>query len=983
MTVHQFANIPSHHAIWAKTDQRSKSRSAGGPAWNPLTAHALDTAACVGQLWDRYLTPGIRSRLAQAFGADDDAAARLVVMLLAALHDLGKGSGCFLRQFGTGRHDRANLLRGQALSDWLRLAADVGLPRDPDPNAQVTARHEHVTAAHLPRLLGCTGADCAGSGPCHPGLHTVALLLGGHHGHIPGTETVERAFGAAPFERWKRPYRALVTEVAELIGAPPLGELPRLIRPERPSVLPLFAGLVVLADWLASSEDHFTFRRLEEPPAAWWAASRRQAERAVDALLLDKWNADPVGWPNLFPGTEPRPLQAAALAALPRSGPALVIVESDTGSGKTRLALAVAHALALGCGHQGVYFALPTRAAANQIGAELREFVARASGGAGIANLAVVHADAEGTDLVHRLLAGTRTAQQSVLDALHDSIDAATCADTTPERPNDHGFTQVVLHPWYLRRCLGLVSTFAIGTVDQVVLAPQPSRHWMLRMLGLAGKVVVIDEAHAYQLFQQSMLRAAVEWLADAGASVVVLSATLPASVHRLLTQAWCTGRQRTLSDGEQHGHGHRHGPITVVDRHGVLTRSGASALGAPRRAEVRLASDPGPERLARHLLAEATNGGITAVVRNRVDAAIELHTAVRGFAGEYGWAEDEIVLLHGRLMGRDRLPIEDRLVRLLGPGPRRDRPNPQRPGRLLVIATQIVEQSLDIDFDRLYTDLAPVDLLLQRRGRLWRHPLNRPPGGCPLLTVLWRPDGTGLPLVEPPGNPDGHVYAPYTLAATWHALHRRADPDGVFRLVTPEHSRALIEEVYGPDRAPAPGPLTTLLARTHAAWQSDLAREYAHASVTPFRPYGPSRAKPVKATGLTSGGAHSDGDGGTHTGATGIAALSRLGEPTVEFLALYRQPDHALTLTYDRAGHLPVTTPDRLHRDRNLNLNTLAIPAHWTTTGPHPLPPPETWPTLHHHPVATFEASTGECLSGPLGLTYDPVHGFSRRPPS
>src|SRR5262249_44317321 len=83
---------------------------------------------------------------------------------------------------------------------------------------------------------------------------------------------------------------------------------------------------------------------------------------------------------------------------------------------------------------------------------------------------------------------------------------------------------QVVLNPWYLRSCLGLVSTFGVGTVDQVVLTPQRNRYWMLRLLGLAGKTVVIDEAHAYQLFQQGMLGAAVEWLADAGASVVVLS---------------------------------------------------------------------------------------------------------------------------------------------------------------------------------------------------------------------------------------------------------------------------------------------------------------------------------------------------------------------------------------------------------------------------------------------------------------------------
>ncbi|MET8702923.1 CRISPR-associated helicase Cas3' [Kitasatospora sp. NPDC004723] len=984
MTVDQPAKVPTHHAIWAKTDQRARSRRTGGPAWNPLTAHALDTAACVGQLWDRYLTPALHARFAEAFGAGNAALARRVVMLLAALHDLGKGSGCFLRKFGRGRYDDANLLRGKALRDWKELARAVDLPRDPDDNAQVDARHEHITAAHLPRLLGCAGEDCAGVGPCTAGLHAVALLLGGHHGHIPGAESVDRAFGAAPFERWNHVYRPFVAELAELIGVP-LDQMPRLVRPERPSVLPLFAGLVILADWLASSEDHFAFRRLEDPPMNWWTASLREAEKAIGELLLDRWAPEPASWHDLFPGTEPRPFQVAALAALPRNGPALVIVESDTGSGKTRLAFAAAHSLALRCGHQGLFLAMPTRAATGQIGAELRAFATRASGGTGTAHLAVVHGGAEGTELAHRLLDGTRTPHQGVLEALHDSIEAGISTDTAPDREN--GSTRVVLHPWYLRRCLGLVSTFGIGTVDQLALAPQRTRHWMLRLLGLAGKVVVIDEAHAYQLFQQRMLGAAVEWLADAGASVVVLSATLPSAVHRLLVEAWCTGQQRPLDDLGQRG------PITVVDQTGVLTRAGAAKPSEPVRTGVRLAPDPGPERLARHLLAEGTRGGITSVIRNRADSAIELYGATASLAEQYGWGEHEIVLLHGRLMGRHRLPIEDRLIGSLGPGNDRARTNPSRPARLLVIATQIVEQSLDIDVDRMYTDLAPVDLLLQRRGRLWRHPANRTAeqGDWAPLTVLWHPDPAGLPIVEPPGNNDGLVYAPYTLAATWHALtRRRRNADGVYPMATPGHSRALVEEVYGDDGPTDPGSLAALLGRTRAAWRAGLDSEYAESDTKPFRPFGRSRTKPVKAGSLTSGRAHGDGDGdgGLATGAPGISGLSRLGEKSLEFLAFYRQAQNRLT--YDRAGHLPVDgryyaddAAERRRQQRDFQLNTLAIPARWVTDE-RAVPAPDRWPVIDHpalkyRSTALFHPRTGQCVSGPVGLAYDERRGYRR----
>ncbi|WP_158845372.1 CRISPR-associated helicase Cas3' [Streptomyces sp. NRRL WC-3742] len=970
MTDRQISNIATHHAIWAKTDRSRRSRGNGGPAWNPLTAHVLDTAACVGQLWERYLTPGMRLRLAEAFGGGHAETARRVVMLLAGLHDLGKGSGCFLRTFGTGRNDDL-LLRTRELDAWRARASAARLPGDTHPDGQVDARHEHITAAHLARVLGCGCGPCGGGGEEFPGLHAVALLLGGRHGHIPDLDTVERASGAAPIEAWEPVYRSLAAEAAGLIGVD-LAALPNLVRPERPSVLPMFTGLVILADWIASSEDHFTYRHPGTATADWWAESRRQAREAITVLALDKWRPAPRSWPELFPGTTPRPFQRAALAALPLDGPALVVVESGTGSGKTKLAFAVAHHLARTCGHQGLFMAMPTRAATNQAAGELERFVRRSADGA--ANLAVVHAAAEATDLVHRLIDASTTRQHNALRSLPDSVAAASHDSGEPG--------EAVLHPWYLRSCLGLVSTFGIGTVDQVVLVPQRNRHWMLRFLGLAGKAVVIDEAHAYQLFQQRMLGAAVEWLADAGASVVVLSATLPVPVREALVQAWCTGQRVTVRDSGETG------PVTVVDRHGTVRRTAVPAGRAGT--EVRLRPLPGPKGLAAQLLREAAGGGITAVVRNRVASSVELHRTAVELAPQHGWRKEEIILLHGRLMGRDRLPIETRLIDALGPGAAV--PNPLRPRRLLVIATQVLEQSLDVDFDRLHTDLAPVDLLVQRYGRLHRHPgTARPPWFSePAFTVLWQPDAAGLPAVDPShgnpahrnpahGNPDGAVYAPYTLAATWHALHQRADGSGRFTLDARDHP-ALLEEVYDPTTTSPTGALGALLTRTRTDWHAALADEHAEATARPLHPYGRRGRTPATAYDLASGRAHG---GARDTGAPGIAALSRLGTPSIEFIALYQQPGGPLT--YDRAGLLPVDTryhpedgPQRRRQQQDFLLNTLSIPLTWLSA-PHAVPRPGTWPTLRHHRAAHLDPETGRCLNGPLGLTYTPEAGLSR----
>ena len=979
-------SLPACYFIWGKTDRYGVSRERSGPAWNPLFAHVLDTAACVGALWDRYLTPNVRTRLTHAFGDGDEHTARLVVMLLAGLHDLGKGSTCFLHRFGTGLKDSYYVK--EARTQWEAQARAAGLPLPQSPGNVPDARHEHITAIHLPLVLGCGGClDPTGDTPCHQGLHDTATLLGGHHGHIPNPATLDRTLAAAPLGAWEPLYRELANETAALIGVSRTA-LPRLVNPQRPSSLPLFAGLVILADWIASSEDHFTFRSLDTPASTWWTQSQQQADQALTALHLDAWTPIPATWTSLFPGTTPRPFQVSTMAALPATGPALAIIESGTGSGKTRLALWCAHHLALTCGYQGLYMAMPTRAATNQTAAEIKTFLSHALGDQEEANLALVHGTAEGSDIVQELLDANRTTSHKALDGLEEPVAATLVTDQSPHEPAPT--SRAVLEPWYLRRCLGLVSAFGIGTVDQVVLGAQRSQHWMLRMFALAGKTLIIDEAHAYELFQQGMLAAMVEWLADAGASVVVLSATLPAAVRQTLADAWCRG-QRVPATATR-----ATGPITIIDQHGTI-QPVAPVPPAKLHTDIDfLATDAAA--FADRLLSEASDKGITAVVRNRVATANELHTMLLDRAERYGWRPEEIVLLHGRIMPRQRLAIEDNLTKRLGPNPGADRNsrNPNRPDRLLVIATQVIEQSLDLDFDRLYTDLAPIDLLIQRRGRLHRHTANdsERPGWCKQarMTVLWQPDPHGLPMVEPPdldtgtseGNWDGLVYAPYILTATWRILAKRAGLDGIVHMTTPDHSSELIETAYGPmpDR---PSPFSALEARTWDGWQKSLDEDANYAEKRVLRPYGPQGDNPVHVTGLASGHNY-----GHRPGIPGIRAISRLGNPSIDAIALYQQHDTHHTLTYDPAGQLPADqrhykgdSPARRRQQRDFRLNTITIPAHWFQ-GKSALPNPTAWPTLTNGPlrythVALFNPTTGRCLSGPTSLTYHPTTGLTR----
>ncbi|MBF6357026.1 CRISPR-associated helicase Cas3' [Nocardia higoensis] len=973
---------------WGKTDLSGMSAARGGPSWDPLLAHLLDVAAVTMRLWDVYLPKPMRVRLAEAFGGGDESVARAVVAFLAALHDLGKASDCFQHLFGTGRGARPGLVEGRA--EWERIVHAHGFPLAHAADLAAGARHEHVTAAVLPRLLGCRCPDCGGNEQPVRGLHIVAMLLGGHHGHIPPKDTVDRAAAAVSPQLLREVHPLLLTDLAEQLEVD-LEALPHVVRPTRPSTFPVFAGLVVLADWVASTETLFTYRRLG-PISSWWASSRAEAVAACDRLHLNRWEPNPVQWADIWPATMPRPFQSAVVDHVPSEGQILAIIESDTGSGKTRGALWCAHRLIRTRGYTGVYQAVPTRAATNQAAREMRSFLGTALGRDGIANLAVVHGAAAAATIVHELL-DAGAAEQSELDAIREAAAASI------EAGNDLD-GHVVLDPWFLRRCLGLISPFGVGTVDQVVLSAQPSRHWFLRMFGLACKIIIIDEAHAYELFQQHLLQAALSWFADAGASVIVLSATLPRNVRSELTEAWCRGLGTAPVDAGESG------PITIVDQHGSVRRI-APPVPHPLHTTICLEEDPGHVALAHRLLSEIRSGGIVAVIRNRVQQAHDLYTEVRALAENEGWEPDEIVILHAGMLPRIRQQIEAEITEQVGAVPGGG-PNPLRPQRLIVIATQVVEQSLDLDFDWIVTDLAPIDLLIQRRGRLHRHSVNdplRPPRfRAPQMTVLHR-TRNGLPVVGKPSrnrpddetNADAWVYAPFVLAATWKTLSDRigrgtcgtcgVHPGGnsTLHIVTPADSGALIESVYGP-LSPAGGSIGELIETTRHEWEVELQEEYMQAEHLAVAPY-TRRGRPTGIENLASGSAHGSGDNG---GAQGIRARSRLGEETVPVVVVFRRSDGGLA--YDSTGTLPLDfrryrgdlTPAEVDVARrqqyDIMSNTIAVPVRWFSRGR--IPATKTWPPLGRGPFGRLDVlvvdADGRCEGLPERLRYSDTRGLS-----
>jgi CRISPR-associated endonuclease/helicase Cas3 len=343
-----------------------------------------------------------------------------------------------------------------------------------------------------------------------------------------------------------------------------------------------------------------------------------------------------------------------------------------------------------------------------------------------------------------------------------------------------------IAHHWLRGRKKGPLAQFVIGTVDQVLVAGLKSRHLALRHLALAGKVVVIDEVHAYDVFMSSYLDRVLHWLGSYGTPVVLLSATLPAHRRAELLQAYDAGAAQPSAGSA----------YPVVTATGVAPRS-APPSGDPRPVVLeRLAEDPGLadlDALVGVLRAGLAGGGCAVVVRNTV-ARVQL-TADR-LVAEFG--EDHVTVAHSRFLACDRARLDADLLRRFGP------PGAGRPRLHVVVASQVVEQSLDVDFDLMVTDLAPVDLVLQRIGRLHRHPRARPPGleraRCVLTGVE---DWAGAPVRAVAGS--RRVYGEHALLRSAALLAHRDV------LTVPDDISPLVQAGYGET---VPGP---------AAWHDAL----------------------------------------------------------------------------------------------------------------------------------------------------------------
>ena len=760
-------SLPDYLTYWGKATPTAPPPS---PRWHPVVHHCLDVAASVAALL--ATRPGALARGAALLRLPPNEAERLLVAL-AALHDLGKFAPAF---------------QAKVIDHW---PARLGVPPAQPPTGRhtddgLTLWQPYLLRRTAPRLW--PGAEGA--------LRVLGYAVFGHHGAPVGPEpgVLAARFPRAALDDATAAADALLA----LLAPQPLASAP--LDPDDARIASWWvAGLLVTADWVGSGERWFAYTapRANDPTlAAYWAHAQRAARRAVrEAGLTPPAPAPACDYPALLGRTPwtPTPAQRWAAAVPLPDGPVLFLLEDVTGAGKTEAAHMLVHRLLAAGRAGGAYWAMPTQATANAMYARQARVLDRlfAPGTPALRPSLVL---AHGQQWLHDGFRAT------VLDGAAPAADAASlaaprpggAADTLDDVPGTATCAAFLADD----RRAALLADVGAGTVDQALLGVLPSRFNALRLFALSDRVLVVDEAHAYDAYTGVEVRELLRFHAALGGSAIVLSATLPGEQREDLCDAWRDGLR--LAGGpvpaaapEPTSPAKTGYPLaTVASAAGVHRQAVDAAPWSARTVDVRL--EPDVEAACAHLAAAAKGDAAVAWIRNTVDDCLAAAAMLRA-------REVEPLVFHARFAQGDRQAREREVLERLGA----EAPVERRRGCVLV-ATQVAEQSLDFDVDAMVSDVAPVDLLIQRAGRLWRHERHDAGGRAGCARALWvlAPPYADDPPADWLGGPfrgTAHVYA--DAGVLWRTVRALAD---VRAIVTPGGLRPLVEAVYSSDEVPA-----------------------------------------------------------------------------------------------------------------------------------------------------------------------------------
>jgi len=861
----------------------------------------VDTAAVVFVLWEQVAAPYITARTASLCGSAGNC--RAVMAFLAGLHDLGKISPKF-----TGKWPAA-----------VSVLSELGFKFLPSLlRSRMALPHGCVTEITVPDLLTEEGTPYAAG-------QLIAQAIGAHHGLFATPQQKTRFIAAKrdlgePRPQWDEARRTAYCALRDLL-APDLSQIRWEELQHDQAFHLLLAGLTSVVDWISSMEDYFPFAvddTREIDLDKYYDLSRERAGRALDEIGWLQWSPGKKvkTFRDLFAFKSLRPLQekTEVLAGRSLSTPVMVLIEAPMGEGKTEAAFYLQDWFQVRCGQRGMYLALPTQATSDQMLGRVGEFLA-ARYPKDKVNLHLMHGNSA-------LSADYRHLRVSAVEY---------------DNENDKG--AVVAEEWFVPKKRSLLAPFGVGTIDQALLSVLQVRHGFVRLFGLAGKVVVIDEIHAYDTYTSTLVDRLLEWLSALGSSVILLSATLPRKRREELLKAYS---------------GQKCSGIPEVSYPRITWATGEGRTGGlefdAREQEPLEITWVGPDTLAiaKKLVRTLTGNGCAAWICNTVGKAQEVYSALKPLCRPEGM---ELSLLHARYLFADRQEREKKVLAAFGKNSLKKTTDPEycsRPKKAILIATQVIEQSLDLDFDLMVTEPAPVDLVLQRSGRIHRHAGRDRPAGLkkPQLWLVNPPlSDEGIPLFEA----NAYVYSEYILFLSWLALRN------LNRISIPQDVERLIEQVYSPGEILNAGEIEPRFKRhvkkTAAADQAKRREDWQKARIRVIKsPYSPESIMEQISRELVEDNPEA---------APGIQAVTRLCRPSIHLVFLYRQVDGSLSL--DKSGTREVELEKEVELElaraltqRSVTVSHPALVKHFSQKSP-----PRSWQKsgyLRYHRLVEIE---------------------------
>lgn len=706
--------------LWAKADP-----------FQPLPCHLVDVGHVALSLLETTAFRNILPRFVEATQCPEDIILSWIGYLVA-LHDWGKGWRNFQGRDVEGVHPSL-------------FKTDLNLTVE---EVERGIRHEVISRRWLEEHL-----------EKHWNWHkrsfiTVGAAIGAHHGRIGQKPSSLQKFTG--IEKWEQ----LKIEIEEMVRAA-FSPSPWTADFADHSVAGmLLSGLIVWSDWIASNAQLFPLRWQGEAWEDYVASSKIAAQRAVEKLGLGKENVwrEPKSFPDLWPGfDQPRAIQTAAIELI-ESGldSGLVIIEAPMGEGKTEAALYLATQWMQEGG--GMYIGLPTAATSNQMHTRVQDLIAEHD------------PTAKGSvQLVH--------GAAWLIDKF--SPDTPPELSDDDQDPNGH-----LAYEWFVPRKRSLLATYGVGTIDQALMSVLHVKHGFLRLFGLAGKVLLIDEVHAYDAYMTEILTLLLTWCRALDIRVILLSATLPGERRAELVAAYSGGKDsahRKLAKGNL-------APYPLITA--VSTAGEVCEIEVPpgdRTKHINLVKHEGllgnPEAISELAIKTLADEGCVCVIANTVGSAQAIYDNIRKRRPDI-----PTLLFHSRFLSGDRQKIENRALQWFDKRsllPLTDPKRMERPKKAILVATQVVEQSLDLDFDAMITEVAPIDLMLQRSGRLHRHDRSdRPEHHFPAELHVVLPSDDSADFAS-----TARVYEPYVLLRTRRALKES--------WTLPDDMRTLIESVY------------------------------------------------------------------------------------------------------------------------------------------------------------------------------------------